>query len=126
MAGAAAAVAARVLTPVAAPSAPSAGRQLDHPINPVLTSRIRAAVQQAVRCPAAARMMGKSGKAGLAFDYRDGALVSGAQIARSSDTPVLDTAALTAVRQAHYPQPPPDASNQLFHLLIWIEEACGG
>jgi protein TonB len=113
-------------TPGASPSTPSAGAQLDHAINPALTSRIRAAVQQAVQCPAAARMMGESGKAAVAFDYRNGEIVSGAQIARSSGTPVLDTAALTAVRRAHYPQPAPDAANQLFHLLIWIEEACSG
>jgi protein TonB len=71
-------------------------------------------------------MMGQSGKAGVAFDYRAGAIVGRAQLARSSGTPVLDAAALTAVRMAHYPEAQPGDSNQLLHLLIWVEEACSG
>jgi outer membrane biosynthesis protein TonB len=72
------------------------------------------------------RMMGQSGKAGIAFDYRDGAIVGRAQLTRSSGMPVLDAAALTAVGTAHYPQAQPGDAHQLFHLLIWVEEACGG
>jgi periplasmic protein TonB len=102
------------------------GAQAGHAASPQFTDRIRNAVQEAVRCPPAARMMGQSGKAGVAFDYRAGAIVGRAQLARSSGTPVLDTAALTAVRMAHYPEAQPEDSNQLLHLLIWVEEACGG
>lgn len=91
-----------------------------------LRSRIRDAVQAAVRCPATARMMGLSGKAGVAFDYHDGAMTGAATLARTSGTPVLDTAALNAVRNAHYPAAPPEAAAQVLHLLIWVEEACGG
>ena len=102
------------------------GAQAGHAASPQLTDRIRNAVQEAVRCPPAAQMMGQSGKAGVAFDYRAGAIVGRAQLARSSGTPVLDAAALTAVRMAHYPEAQPEDSNQLLHLLIWVEEACGG
>jgi TonB family protein len=100
--------------------------QAGHTGGPQLTDRIRNAVQAAVRCPPAARMMGQSGKAGVAFDYRAGAIVGRAQLARSSGTSVLDAAALTAVRTAHYPQGQPGDPDQLLHLLIWVEEACGG
>ena len=91
-----------------------------------LTGRIREAVQAAVQCPAAARMMGQSGKAGVAFDYRDGAVLGGPQLARSSGTRVLDIAALAAVQTARYPAAPPEVLNQVMHLLVWVEEACGG
>jgi TonB family protein len=107
------------------PTAPT-GAPEDHQVSPQLTDRIRSAVQAAVQCPPAARMMGQSGKAGIAFDYRDGAIVGRAQLTRSSGMPVLDAAALTAVGTAHYPQAQPGDAHQLFHLLIWVEEACGG
>jgi protein TonB len=90
-----------------------------------LRGRIREAVQAAVRCPAAARMMGLSGKAGVAFDYRDGALIGGVQLSRSTGVPMLDAAALAAVRDAHYPNPPPEVASHVLRLLVWIEESCG-
>ena len=73
----------------------------------------------------AARMMELSGKAGVAFDYRDGALVGGVQLTRSTGTPTLDAAAVAAVRDAHYPAPPPEVATRLLRLLVWVEEACG-
>jgi protein TonB len=90
-----------------------------------LRGRIRNAVQAAVHCPAAARMMELSGKAAVAFDYRDGALIGGVQLTRSTGTPMLDAAALAAVRDAHYPDPPPEIVNHLLRFLVWVEEACG-
>lgn len=90
-----------------------------------LTSLIRDAVQAAVQCPKAARMMDQSGKTGVAFDFRDGVVAGSVQLARSSGLTVLDAAALAAVRNAHYPDAPPGALNQVMHLLIWVEEACG-
>ena len=98
----------------------------DRPVAATLTSSIRDAVQAAVQCPKIARMMDQSGKTGVAFDYRDGAIVGSVQIARSSGISILDAAALAAVRNAHYPQAPSDVSNQMLHLLIWVDEACGG
>ena len=91
-----------------------------------LSGRIRDAVQAAVHCPAAARMMGQSGTAEVTFDYRDGAVVGGVQVARSSGMPMLDAAAVTAVRSARYPAAPSEALNQVLHLLVWVEEACNG
>jgi TonB family protein len=81
-------------------------------------------VQAAVICPAAARMMHVSGKVGVTFDYRDGALVGEVQIARSSGTWMLDSAAAGAVREARYPDAPQDDARQVLHLLVWVDEAC--
>ncbi|WP_428486832.1 TonB family protein [Rhodopila sp.] len=108
------------------PARPAASGEGDHHAAETLSGRIREAVQAAVRCPAAARMMGQSGKAGVAFDYRDGTVVGGVQLARSSGMSMLDAAALTAVRTAHYPEAPAEVSDQVLHLLIWVDEACGG
>jgi protein TonB len=69
-------------------------------------------------------MMGLSGKAGVAFDYRDGTVMNGVRLARSTGTPMLDAAALAAVRDAHYPKPPPEVANHMLPLLVWVEEAC--
>jgi TonB family protein len=89
-----------------------------------LRGHIRDAVQQAVRCPAAASLMGLSGKAAVAFDYRDGALAADAQLSRSAGASMLDSAALAAVRNAHYPRPPPEQAGHTLRLLVWVEEAC--
>ncbi len=91
-----------------------------------LKARIRDAVQAAARCPAAARMMSLSGTVGVAFDYLDGAMIGAPMLTRTSGAPILDTAALNAVRDAHYPAAPPEASAQPLHLLVWVEEACSG
>ena len=110
----------------ASEQAASINAQEDRRVKETLAGRIRNAVQDAVQCPAAARMMSQSGRAGVAFDYRNGALVGGLQLARSSGMSVLDASALSAVRSAHYPEAPPEASNQVLHLLIWVEESCSG
>jgi protein TonB len=107
----------------ARPAAATAGAE-DKPAALAMTARIRAAVQAAVRCPSAARMMGQSGKAAIAFDYRDGTVLGDVQVARSSGTPALDAAAQAAVRGAHYPEAQTEDLNHVFHLLIWVEEAC--
>lgn len=101
------------------------GNDADQHPDDAFHSRIRNAVQAAVRCPPAARMLNQSGKAGVAFDYRDGAVNGSLQLVRSSGMPILDTAALAAVRNAHYPEAPPEMLNHILHLQVWVEEACG-
>jgi protein TonB len=86
-----------------------------------LRSHIHDAVQAALRYPAAARMMGLTGKAGVAFAYRDGAVVGAVQVERSAGMAMLDDAAIKAVRSAHYPKPPPALANRVLPLLIWVE-----
>jgi periplasmic protein TonB len=122
---AAPAVASAVAASTPAISAPTKNGQAEQMAEDALRRRIRDAVQAAVRCPPAARMMGQSGKAGVTFDYRDGALIGGVQLARSTGTPILDEAALSAVRDARYPKPPQEVGSRPLRLLIWVEEACG-
>jgi periplasmic protein TonB len=108
------------VSPLAVPlrGAPDPGAEM------ILRAAIREAVQAAVRCPAGARMMKLSGKAGVAFDYRDGTVIGDARLTRSAGVPMLDVAALEAVRHAHYPPPPAEAINHLLRLLVWVDEAC--
>lgn len=85
-----------------------------------LEARIHDAVQAAVHYPAAARMMGVTGRARVRFDYRSGA-VANPTLAQSSGTPMLDKAALAAARSAHYPQAPAPIEGRLLRLLVWVE-----
>jgi protein TonB len=70
-------------------------------------------------------MMGLTGQARVAFGYRNGEVVGSVQIARSAGTPLLDAAALAAVREAHYPKAPPGMESRLLPLLIWVEFRTG-
>lgn len=71
-------------------------------------------------------MMALTGRAGVTFDYRDGEVVGGVQLMRSTGADILDAAALAAVREAHYPKPAPEVGSRMLRLHIWVEEACGG
>jgi protein TonB len=108
--------------PVAA-AAPAARSVADGPpadLEAALSARIRAAVQAAVHYPAAARMMGITGRARVMLTYRDGA-VGGPALAQSSGVAQLDEAALAATRTAHYPPPPPAVAGQALRFLVWVE-----
>ncbi len=115
-----------VVAPVALASVVTKDSASQSHAEDTLRGRIRDAVQAAVRCPPAAHMMGRSGKAGVTFDYRDGSLMGDVRLTRSTGTPMLDSAALAAVREAHYPKAPPEIAEQVLPLLIWVDEACGG
>ncbi len=108
-------------TPIAAilPSALSSA-------NPeaALETRIRDAVQAAVRYPAAARMMGVTGRARVLLDYRSGN-VGSPMLAQSSGASMLDEAALVAARIARYPSAPPEIEGRLLRLLVWVEFRSG-
>jgi protein TonB len=104
-----------VATVSAAPSADAEAR---------LEARIRDAVQAAVTYPSAARMMGLTGRARVLLDYQSGS-VDKPILAQSSGTPMLDSAALAAARDAHYPKPPPDLAGQRLRLLVWVEFRTG-
>ena len=77
-------------------------------------------MQAALRYPAAARMMGVTGRTRVAFAYRDGA-VDGIGVVQSAGTPMLDVAALAAVRSARYPPPSDAIAGQTLRLLVWVE-----
>ena len=105
--------------PEQAPAAPPA-RSRSGDQDAALEARIREAVQAAVHYPAAARMMGITGRARVLLDYRSGA-VSSPALMQSSGTPMLDDAALAAARTARYPAAPPEVGGQLLQLLVWVE-----
>jgi len=54
-----------------------------------------------------------------AHPYRNGA--ASPALVQSAGVPMLDDAALSAARTAHYPPPPPDIGDRLLRLLVWLE-----
>ena len=113
------AVAPALAAPAVPPSSPAAADQ-----EAALEARIRDAVQAAVRYPAAARMMGVTGRARVQLDYRGGGIGSPV-LTQSSGAPLLDRAALAAARSAHYPAAPPAIEKRLLRLLVWVEFRTG-
>ncbi|OYV49336.1 MAG: hypothetical protein B7Z77_08270 [Acidocella sp. 20-58-15] len=87
--------------PPPAPAAPSAG-ELD-----LFRAAMRTAVRQAARTPNSAAMAHEFGVARVSFTFLDG-VVSNIAVVNSSGYPMLDDAAMQAVRDAHYPPVPPD------------------
>ncbi len=83
-----------------------------------LEGEIREAVQEALRYPAASRMMGEEGRSLVGFDYRDRA-VSNLRLLASSGIARLDDAALATVRDASYP-PPGKAAGRTLSLAVWV------
>ncbi len=80
--------------------------------------RLLQAVQAEARrnYPAAARLMGITGRVTVGFTYRDGVVhVTG--VTQSSGTASLDRAALAAVQNASYPPPPAELAG---HTLVKI------
>ena len=108
------AVAAQIFTPPARAADQEAG----------LAARIRKAVQAAVHYPAAARMMGVTGRARVQLNYRNG-VVDGPSLAQSSGMPVLDQAAINAAQGARYPETPPELAGRLMRFLVWVEFRSG-
>ncbi|WP_206951071.1 TonB family protein [Trinickia acidisoli] len=82
-------------------------------------AELRAAIQAALHYPEAARMAGMDGRARVAFVYRDGA-VSDVRLVLSSGVGMLDRAALAAVRNAAYPQPPAAFAGKSLSEQLWV------
>jgi len=110
-----------VNTPVAPPSS-APPRSADQ--EAALEARIRDAVQAAVHYPAAARMMGVTGRARVLLEYRSGGVASPV-LAQSSGALMLDEAALAAARAARYPAAPSAIEGHLLRLLVWVEFKSG-
>jgi protein TonB len=85
-----------------------------------LEARIDRAVQAAAFMPDAAKRQHREGRARLRFTYRDG-VVDGIEVVESSQSRILDDAALAAVRRAHYPAVPSAARGRRLTLLVWID-----
>jgi protein TonB len=101
--------------------APEAARQAEPEHPPAvdvagLKVLIQHAVQEAAVYPPRARLLHRQGRAQVRFDYAGGA-VAGVALAQSSQSPMLDEAALEAVRRATYPK----AAAQLrLALVVWV------
>jgi protein TonB len=81
--------------------------------------RVRQAVQRAVVYPMATREMRELGRAEVSFTLRDGQREE-VGLAQSSGSPLLDRAAIAAVRGASYPAAPPSAQGQAMRFLVWV------
>jgi len=86
----------------------------------LFAAKVKAAVQAAVRYPPAAHMLHRQGQARVAFDYLDGH-VSNPHLVQSSGFPMLDKAAIAAVRDAHYPMPLAKLVHHLVHMSVWVQ-----
>jgi protein TonB len=82
-------------------------------------AKLHEAVQAATQYPAAARMMRLSGRPRVGFVYRDGQ-ISNVRLVQSCGRDVLDQAALSAVRNAVYPPPPPDLAGHELDLTVTV------
>ena len=90
----------------------------------LLQGRIRAAIQAALRYPPAATAMQLTGRAQVELEYQSGS-VRNVQLARSAGSPLLDRAAISAVRDAQYPSAPPEVGDRSLLLLVWVELKSG-
>lgn len=94
------------------------------PAEAAFEARVRQAVQDAVRYPAAARMMGVTGRARIELTYRAGA-VANVAVMQSAGVAVLDGAAVNAAMAAHYPPPSAEIGDRALRFLIWVEFRAG-
>jgi protein TonB len=99
----------------AAPPQPSAG-EID-----LFQAQMAEAVQRAATqdYPEAAQMAHENGDVDVSFVFEDGA-VSDVAVIQSSGFPMLDAAAMQAVRDARYPQQPPDFAGQPHAVRVTV------
>lgn len=110
------------VTPQASFRPPSASAAVAPSASPdairTLEGEIRQAVQDALRYPAASRLMGDEGRSLVGFTYRDRA-VSEVRLLASSGIVRLDQAAIETVQDATYP-PPGRAAGRALSLAVWV------
>jgi protein TonB len=82
-------------------------------------AEIHAAIQAAMVYPPTAKMMKQQGRAKVAFTLTHGH-AEGAQVIQSSGVATIDTAALAAVRDAHYPAPPPELAGKPLSFAVFV------
>jgi len=94
---------------------PSAG-EID-----LFQSEMAQAVQRAANAdyPQAAQMARENGEVGVEFTFTDGAVTS-VSITQSSGFPLLDAAAVQAVRDAAYPPEPPDFAGRAHNVRVVV------
>lgn len=103
--------------PISQPPPPPAP---DPQVKDSYLGRVKAAIQAAVRYPAAARMMGESGRVKVAFTLRGGA-AEHVRVIVPGITAAFSDAALAAVRAAAIPAPPALLAGKNMGLTVWVE-----
>lgn len=81
--------------------------------------QVRQAVQRAVAYPMAARVARQTGRTQVGFTLNAGR-VGAVRVLRSSGFPMLDQAALAAVRDARYPPPPAALAGRAMQFEVWV------
>ncbi|MDE2342661.1 MAG: TonB family protein [Betaproteobacteria bacterium] len=107
-------------SPPATPPAPPAAAQPSPDVLADYMSKVRAAVQSALVYPESAREMQFTGRARLEFQLYHG-VQSKARVVVSSGFRVFDRAALLAVQNAQYPQPPSSMADESRLFQVWVE-----
>ncbi len=117
----AAAVAEPAPAPPAGPPASATPPAASAAANASFESRLLAAVEAEAQrhYPSAARLMGVTGQAIVSFQYHDG-LVHEVALELTSGSPMLDRAAIAAVEDASYPQPPADLLGHTLNRLVHV------
>ncbi len=102
------------VTPAAAPVSSAAEASFE--------GRLLQAVQAEARrsYPAAARLMGTTGEAAIAFEYCDGR-VRVTSLLQGSGSPALDRAATAAVQNASYPAPPAELAGRILAKVVHVK-----
>jgi protein TonB len=85
----------------------------------LLEGRMHQAVQRAVVYPMAASEMHLLGRVQVAFTLHDGR-VEDVGMVRGSGFPILDRAALAAVRSASYPNTPTVQQDRSLRFRVWV------
>ncbi|MDE1942136.1 MAG: TonB family protein [Betaproteobacteria bacterium] len=104
----------------ATPPAPPAPAQPSPDLLADYMAKVRAAVQAALVYPESASEMQFTGRARVEFRLSHG-VQSSARIIVSSGFRVFDRAALLAVRDAQYPQPPAAMTGESRLFQVWVE-----
>jgi TonB family protein len=111
-----------------APAPASHTKAIVAPDDGAALARLRGAISEAVRAvaemPLSARLQRRAGRAQVGFAYQDGT-VADATLLQSSQSRVLDQAALTAVMRARYPSPPATLRGRRLSLQVWVDFTIG-
>lgn len=108
-----------VSTPPTPPSPPTVAT-LSPDVLADYMAKIRASVQAALVYPAAGRELQFEGRTRVEFRLEHG-VQSGARVVVSSGFRLFDQAALAAVRNAQYPQPPKELGGESRWFQVWVE-----
>ena len=119
-------------SPIAAPTAPANSVATASPAVPVVqptanvvdpalayNAKLTAAAQAAFEVPGAVTALGFKGRARVEFNLRD-AVASAVHIVQTSGLGAMDRAALKAVQNAVFPQPPASLQGKDLRYQIWV------